>query len=38
MIHIYDHEVTWNKSVSVSFDINLGNNGIQINLADIINV
>ena len=37
-IHIYDHEVTWNESVSDSFDITLSNNGTQINFADIINV
>ena len=37
-IHIYDREVTWNESVSDSFDITLSNNGTQINFADIINV
>ena len=37
-IDIYDHEVTWNESISDSFDITLSNNGTKINLADIINV
>ena len=37
-IHIYDYDVTWNESVSVSFDITLSNNGTQNSLADIINV
>ena len=37
-IHIYDSYVTWNESVSDSFDITLSNNGTQINFADIINV
>ena len=36
--HVYDHEVTWNESVSDSFDITLSNNDIQINFANIINV
>ena len=34
-IHIYDHKVTWNESVSDSFDITLSNNDTQINIADI---
>ena len=37
-IHIYDHEVIWNESVSDSFDVTLSSNGTQINFADIINV
>ena len=37
-IHIYDHEVIWNESVSDSFDITLNNNGVQITFADIINI
>ena len=37
-IHIYDREVTWNESVSDSFDITFSNNSTQINFADIINV
>ena len=38
-MHIYVREVTWNESVSDSFDITLSNNGTQINFADItINV
>ena len=36
--HVYDHEVTWNESVSDSFDITLSNNDTQINFANIINV
>ena len=37
-IHIYDNHITWNESVSDSFDITLSNNGTQIIWADIINV
>ena len=37
-IYIYDYDVTWNESVSDSFDITFSNNGTQINFADIINV
>ena len=37
-IHIYDHEVTWNESVSDSLDISLINNGTQINFAYIIDI
>ena len=37
-IYIYDYDVTWNESVSNSFDITFSNNGTQINFADIINV
>ena len=35
-IHIYDHEVIWNESVSDSFGITLSNNGTQFKFADII--
>ena len=37
-IYIYDYDVTWNESVSDSFDITFSNNGTQINFTDIINV
>ena len=35
---MYDHEVTWNESVSDSFDITLSSNDTQIYFADIISV
>ena len=37
-ICIYDVGVTWNESVSDSFDITLCNKGKQINFADVIKV
>ena len=37
-VTIHDREVTWNESVSHSFDITLSNNGTQINFVKIINV
>ena len=37
-IHIHDREVTWNESISNSFDVTISSNDTQINFADIINV
>ena len=37
-IHIHDREVTWNESISDSFDVALSSNGTQINFTDIVNV